>query len=146
MTSSLGVGGIVGVEKINWVVVNGFEISRWKVPWRWAVINLVTWGFLSLLLPPQEWLLLASGGLLVLQKQVLLGERTCLSLDWLFPGVIWQKAPRCEGYNPRNLAVLPHFPPEGLIFLNANQARQCTAAWKQILFFLFLAWNKRGPC
>lgn len=48
-----------------------------------------------------------------------------------------------ESYNPRNLAVLLYFLPEGLIFPDANQALQCTAAWKQTRFFLFLEW-KRG--
>lgn len=96
-------------------------------------------GFLLLLLPPSRM-----AALMVPQMWVLLGEGACLSLDWLFPGVIWQKAPRWEGYNPRNLAALPHFLPEGLIFPDANQALQYTAAWKQTLFFLFLEWWKRG--
>lgn len=105
MTPSVGAGGVVGVEKINWVVVNGFEIPRWKVPQRWAVIILVPLSFLSPLLPPSRWLLSAAWGLLVPQKWALLGEGDCLSLDWLFPGVICQKASRWEAYNPRNLLV-----------------------------------------
>lgn len=28
MTPSLGAGGMVNAEKINWMVVNGFELSR----------------------------------------------------------------------------------------------------------------------
>ena len=54
MTPSLGAGAVVGVEKINWVAVNGFEISRWKVPQRWVVIIHVPLGFLCLLLPPSR--------------------------------------------------------------------------------------------
>ena len=86
-----GADGVVDVEKINWLVVNGFESTRWKVPRRWAVIIHVSWGFLCPLLPPPRM-----ASLLVPQKRVFLGDGACLSLDWLFPGVIWQKAPRWE--------------------------------------------------
>lgn len=93
MTPSLGAGGVVGVEKINWVVVvSGFEIPRWKGPQRWAVIILVTWGFLSLLLPLARPAPLILTGMPSALEVGFVGEGACLSLDWLFPEVIWQQA------------------------------------------------------
>ena len=48
-----------------------------------------------------------------------------LTLPW---GHLAEGSQVRESYNPRNLAVLLYFLPEGLIFPDANQALQCTAA------------------
>lgn len=88
---------------------------------------------------PQEWLLSW-----VPQKRVFLGEGACLSLDWLFPGVIWQKAPRWER------AIIPETWLSCFIsfqkdWFSQMPSRPCSARQPENRFSFSSSWNdKRG--